>query len=187
MNKKILIRVGIMLLVLVYGYFNKDKFAKGDSNGSGAAQPQQVESQPAAKPLELKEDPLGTEKSSSPPAVADKPAPAPIKEAEKPASKLVMKGMQIRDMDGSIAYRGDVDLAPTLARIEAGRSDSHRNDGSTFGNREGLLPRKDRGYYKEYVVRTPNIRHAGPQRLVIGRGGEVYYTHDHYKSFKRVQ
>lgn len=102
-------------------------------------------------------------------------------------SNLVMKDMQIRDVDGSIAYTGDVDLAPTLARIKAGKRDSHSNDGSVFGNRERLLPQKERGYYREYVVRTPGIRHAGPQRVIIGKNGEVYYTHDHYKSFKKIQ
>jgi filamentous hemagglutinin len=98
-----------------------------------------------------------------------------------------VRNLEIRDIDGSIAYRGDVDLAPALRRIEAGKKDSHPNDGSVFANHEGKLPRKDRGYYREYVVRTPGIRHAGPQRLVIGRQGEVFYTHDHYNTFTRIQ
>jgi len=85
---------------------------------------------------------------------------------------------------GRVAYRGDIDLTPHLDRIEQGERDSHRNDGSTFGNRERLLPiMQDRNYYKEYVVRTPNISGVGPQRLVIGKGGEIYYTPDHYESF----
>lgn len=100
---------------------------------------------------------------------------------------LVIRNLEIRDVDGSIAYRGDVDLAPAIRRIEAGEKDSHPNDGSVFGNHEGKLPRKDRGYYREYVVRTRGIRHAGPQRLVIGREGEVFYTHDHYSTFSRVE
>ena len=76
---------------------------------------------------------------------------------------------------------------PVLARIERGQSDPHRNDGGVFHNREGRLPQRLRGHYREYVVRTPGISHAGPQRLVIGRDGEVYYTADHYRSFRRLE
>ncbi len=100
---------------------------------------------------------------------------------------LVVRDVEVRDMDGRVAWRGDVDLAPTLARIAAGESDPHRNDGGVFQNREGLLPARSRGYYREYVVRTPGISHAGPQRLVLGSGGEVFYTHDHYRSFRRLR
>jgi ribonuclease T1 len=100
---------------------------------------------------------------------------------------LVVSGVEVRDLDGRIAWRGDIDLAPALARIAAGERDPHRNDGGVFQNREGVLPARPSGYYREYVVRTPNISHAGPQRLVIGRDGEVYYTHDHYRSFRRIR
>ncbi len=100
---------------------------------------------------------------------------------------LLVQDVRVYDLDGRLAYRGTVDLTPELARIERGERDPHRNDGSVFQNREGRLPAQERGYYREYVVRTPTIRHAGPQRLVIGQGGEVYYTADHYQSFLRVQ
>ncbi|GGM53178.1 ribonuclease N1 [Longimycelium tulufanense] len=56
-------------------------------------------------------------------------------------------------------------------------------DGSTFGNRERLLPAKERGYYREYTVPTPGDRTRGARRLVTGTAGEVYYTADHYVSF----
>jgi ribonuclease T1 len=103
------------------------------------------------------------------------------------SAPLVVSNVTVRDMDGRVAWRGDVDLAPTLARIEAGERDPHRNDGGVFGNREQRLPRKPGGYYREYVVRTPGISHAGPQRLIIGRQGEVFYTSDHYVSFQRIR
>ena len=115
-----------------------------------------------------------------------KPSSPPPQASEPTTGNTVVRNMQIRDMDGSVAYRGDVDLGPTLARIEDGKKDPHENDGAVFGNRERLLPVKERGYYREYVVRTPGIRHAGPQRLVIGKAGEVYYTPDHYQSFRKI-
>ena len=100
---------------------------------------------------------------------------------------LVVRDVAIRDLDGRVAWRGNVDLAPVLERIERGQRDPHRNDGGVFYNREGLLPDRPSGHYREYVIRTPNISHAGPQRLVVGRDGEVFYTHDHYRSFRRIQ
>jgi len=103
------------------------------------------------------------------------------------AGSLVVRDVVVRDVDGRIAWRGDVDLAPAIARIERGEKDPHRNDGGVFGNREGRLPARERGYYREFVVRTPGISHAGPQRLIIGSGGEVYYTYDHYESFRRIR
>lgn len=102
------------------------------------------------------------------------------------SSSLVVNDVKIYDLDGKLAYQGDMDLTPVLARIERGERDSHDNDGSVFGNREKLLPIEDRGYYHEYVVRTPDMRGVGPQRLIIGEDGEVYYTPDHYESFIKV-
>jgi len=74
-------------------------------------------------------------------------------------------------------------LQGTLARIKAGVKFPHRNDGTVFHNREGLLPAKPPGYYTEYVHPTPGVGGPGAQRVVIGKGGEIYYTPDHYKSF----
>lgn len=104
-----------------------------------------------------------------------------------PETPLVVENVRAYDMDGRLAFQGRMDLEPELARIERGESDPHRNDGSIFQNRERRLPIQERGYYREYVVRTPGIRHAGPQRLVIGQAGEVYYTADHYESFLRIR
>ena len=50
-----------------------------------------------------------------------------------------------------------------------------------------MLPARPQGYYREYVVRTPGMSHAGPQRLVLGDAGEIYFTADHYASFVRVR
>ncbi len=69
-----------------------------------------------------------------------------------------------------------------------------RKDGSTFGNYEKRLPSKARGYYREYTVPTPGRQDRGARRIVAGAGdkgdvatsGEYYYTHDHYRSFRRI-
>ncbi|NNJ24713.1 ribonuclease domain-containing protein [Alienimonas chondri] len=81
---------------------------------------------------------------------------------------------------------GVLDLSATLERIALGKKFPHHNDGSTFGNREGRLPRQPNGYYKEFVHPTKGVSGPGPQRLVIGRGGDIWYTPDHYDSFRAV-
>ena len=100
---------------------------------------------------------------------------------------LVIEQVSIRDLDDRIAWQGRVDLRPTLQRIERGQSDPHRGDGGVFENRERQLPRRASGYYRKYVIRTPGIRHAGPQRLIVGRDGDLWYTPDHYQSFIAVR
>lgn len=74
----------------------------------------------------------------------------------------------------------------TLAAIAQSGPLAHPGDGAVFGNRERLLPPRPRGYYREYTVRTPGTRDRGARRVVAGRGGERYYTEDHYRSFRRI-
>ncbi len=81
-----------------------------------------------------------------------------------------------------------------LAEIRAGGPFAFRRDGIVFGNREGRLPSRPRGYYAEFTVPTPGDRTRGPRRIIAGRGttgdvrtsDEYYYTDDHYQSFRRI-
>jgi guanyl-specific ribonuclease Sa len=77
-------------------------------------------------------------------------------------------------------------IAAVLADIDAGRPLPNGQDGQTFQNREGHLPQQPGGYYREYTVPTPGSSDRGTRRLVIGRAGETYYTHDHYTSFEHI-
>lgn len=74
----------------------------------------------------------------------------------------------------------------TLALIDQGGPFPYAKDGVVFGNFERLLPKQQRGYYHEYTVKTPGERDRGARRIVTGQGGEIYYTDDHYKSFRAV-
>ncbi|MFE1296702.1 ribonuclease domain-containing protein [Streptomyces sp. NPDC058733] len=74
----------------------------------------------------------------------------------------------------------------TLDLIDRGGPFPYARDGIVFGNVEGRLPRHPRGYYHEYTVPTPGSRDRGARRLVTGRGGETYYTDDHYDTFRAV-
>jgi ribonuclease T1 len=75
-----------------------------------------------------------------------------------------------------------------LAEIdEGGPFEYPGKDGSVFGNYEGLLPTEPSGYYHEYTVDTPGASTRGARRIITGRGGELYYTDDHYNSFRRIR
>jgi ribonuclease T1 len=74
----------------------------------------------------------------------------------------------------------------TLSRIKSGGPHPYPQDGRTFYNREKRLPLRERGYYREYTVKTPGSKDRGPRRIVVGANGEYYYTADHYRSFRRI-
>ncbi|AUZ33624.1 ribonuclease [Arthrobacter sp. PGP41] len=73
-----------------------------------------------------------------------------------------------------------------LELIRAGGPYRYSQDGQPFGNFERILPRRDRGYYREYTVPTPGESDRGARRIVAGADGEKYYTDDHYESFKYI-
>ncbi len=75
----------------------------------------------------------------------------------------------------------------TLELIRQGGPFLYGRDGAGFGNFEKRLPVRERGYYREYTVPTPGVKHRGARRVVAGRGGELYYTDDHYQSFRRIR
>ena len=79
----------------------------------------------------------------------------------------------------------------TQGLIRAGGPFPYTKDGVVFGNREQLLPRRERGFYREYTVPTPGSRDRGARRIVCGGQRPTlpeacYYTADHYASFKLI-
>lgn len=111
--------------------------------------------------------------------------PAVSVEAREPAPAAVISP--------SVALQSlPAEARDTHARILRGGPFPYAKDGIVFGNRERLLPRQPRGYYREYTVRTPGSRDRGAQRLVCGgfvptSPQACYFTGDHYASFQRVQ
>ncbi len=90
-----------------------------------------------------------------------------------------------RAIDGLPPFLTD-EARQTIALIQRGGPYPHRQDGSVFGNREGRLPQRPRGYYHEYTVDTPGLSHRGTRRIVTG-GEPVeiwYYSDDHYETFR---
>ena len=98
---------------------------------------------------------------------------------------------------------GEIELAAlpregrvVYSAIRKGGPFAYSKDGSTFGNFEGRLPKKRRGYYREFTVETPGARNRGARRIVCGAESRdwernapesCYYTDDHYTSFRRIR
>lgn len=76
----------------------------------------------------------------------------------------------------------------------------YSQDGATFKNKEGKLPKQPVGFYKEYTLLTgsaphtvviggttyqvaPDLSARGSERCIIGGGEKLYYTPDHYAHF----
>jgi ribonuclease T1 len=78
-----------------------------------------------------------------------------------------------------------------MALIYRGGPFRYDKDGTVFGNRERILPARNRGYYREYTVRTPSERSRGARRIICGgvkpaSPDACYYTDDHYASFRQI-
>ena len=78
------------------------------------------------------------------------------------------------------------EVKSVLQQIKARIAFTHKKDGSIYRNREGKLPERSLDYYSEYTVPTPERLDRGSRRLVIGNGGEIYYTDDHYQTFQKI-
>ena len=56
--------------------------------------------------------------------------------------------------------------------------------GTYFGNYEGLLPEKNGRTYHECDIDTLGKKSRGAKRLIYSNDGLIYYTDDHYESFR---
>lgn len=82
------------------------------------------------------------------------------------------------------------DLPPeakeTIRLIDNNGPFPFRQDDSTFQNRERLLPIQPFDWYREFTVITPGSPDRGARRIVEGEDGLLFYTDDHYASFREV-
>ena len=103
---------------------------------------------------------------------ADAGAACSASSASRPSGMMVLTPDQL-----------PLEAVTTLRLIAAGGPYPYAQDNMIFGNYGGTLPRERRGYYREFTVRTPGASTRGTLRVVVGSGGEDYYTADHYASF----
>ncbi|MFN8441111.1 MAG: ribonuclease domain-containing protein [Caldilineaceae bacterium] len=121
------------------------------------------------------------------PTARSRATATPTQKAAKPTPTATRK--VIRSQSGlPIIYYADLprEAQNTIKLIDQGGPFPYSRDGVEFQNRERLLPRKNRGYYHEYTVITPGSDDRGARRIIAGENGELYYTDDHYDSFKEV-
>lgn len=112
----------------------------------------------------------------SPQATAALDATAAYPFADDPPSDWVGGAVRINEVPA--------EALDTLELIADDGPFPYSQDGSTFQNREGILPDRRTGFYREYTVDTPGLSHRGARRLVASDDLEVYYTDDHYDSFR---
>lgn len=181
---------GVVLVAALMGYSNNFRWRKFLAELMTPSPPVATEP-PATDPTPV--DPTPTRTTTeipTDPDTNDKPPRTTTDTPDTPSAdrpvRTTIANQRILNEEGDVVFRGTVDVGPTLERIRAGERLAFPNDGSTFQNREGRLPRKPAGYYKEYVHPTPDLRGPGPQRIVMGEQGETYYTADHYRTFDRL-
>lgn len=75
----------------------------------------------------------------------------------------------------------------TYDLVRKGGPFTYQRDGVVFKNFERVLPKRPRGYYHEYTVKTPGVSTRGARRIICGPLPECYYSADHYKTFKRIR
>lgn len=123
-----------------------------------------------------------------PPAATDagggRPSPAGRSESTPVPVSTGRSPYDLSHLAVDASERGQIET--TLALIASNGPFPHKRDGIAFNNREGRLPRKPRGYYRDYTVETPGAATRGARRIVRGERGETYYTRDHYATFVRV-
>lgn len=142
-----------------------EKTPKGGDLGEAEFRVNVLERMGAAKPADEQID-------AQPQAPPDD---APLPRRDKTAKEQTTTSSQLPD-----------EARETLKLIAAGGPFPFDRDGIEFKNREGRLPYRPGGYYREYTVPTPGERTRGARRIVTGANGERYYSDDHYATFSRI-
>ncbi len=103
------------------------------------------------------------------------PDDAPLPRRDKSAKEHTTTVSQLPD-----------EARETLRLISSGGPFPFDRDGIEFKNREGQLPYRPGGYYREYTVVTPGEGTRGARRIITGANGERYYSDDHDATFSRI-
>lgn len=137
--------------------------------------------------------------TAAPASSVEAAPPAPRASISAPGAAAVVPG---KDLSPKFSDPGRVSLIlKIVAAVYNGGVLPSPKDGIIFENKEGRLPGKPKGYYREYTVLPPPDAPAsvtvgdqtfaisppqgrrGAERLVIGGGALLYYSPDHYKTF----
>lgn len=189
----------LLLLVMLAAItlWNSPWLSPGDASTPASEQPPSL-STPASSDHSLLPPLTDAEASTSQkrrptatPTAKNRPTqtatPTAAARASRPAAKATQRPPQLRSGLPAILYENlPPEAHETIQLIDDGGPFPFYKDGSEFQNRERILPRKGRGYYREYTVITPGEDDRGARRIVAGARGELYYTDDHYDSFWEI-
>ena len=166
----------VLVLAVAVGFW----WFSGPDTDPGSTAVDGTASVAPVSPSEVPADDASAEPPSSPEPSAT-PSAAPEPSSTPPPSIDPESGLPT-------VYLLDLppEAAETVDNIDRGPPFPYSQDGGTFGNYEGLLPDRDRGYYQEFTVETPGSYDRGARRIVEGAEGELYWTDDHYASFSRI-
>lgn len=170
------VAAAIAVLLVLVGVLALARGGGGDDPTTTSA-PVAAETTPAA----AEAAPAGTTARPTATAAEEEAASAPDVATEAEPAGPAPSGLPTVELDELPAEALD-----TLALIDAGGPYPFRADGGTFQNREGILPDRPRGWYAEYTVVTPGEDDRGARRIVAGEDGALFYTDDHYDSFREV-
>lgn len=74
-------------------------------------------------------------------------------------------------------------IREVVKRIRGQLKDAFPKDSTPYRNQgPGYLPQRPEGYYQEYTVPQANGA-RGPERIITGANGEMYFSPDHYYTF----
>lgn len=108
-----------------------------------------------------------------------------------PPADIANNGAEVASSGAEVALTAlPAEAQATHVLIRRGGPFPYAKDGTTFFNRERLLPAQPRGHYTEYTVPTPGAADRGARRIVVGgdprASDDLWYTDDHYRSFRRI-
>jgi guanyl-specific ribonuclease Sa len=136
----------------------------------------------AVRHLERPAEPAPASVSRSAPRPADT---APRTDDRNPAPPTIALGdPELERQVASVIESMDRTGRPPAGVAQGGRRGGGRG---VFENAEGRLPAQPSGYYTETDVWPRGEGGRGARRLIFGRGREVYYTADHYRTFVRIR
>ena len=128
-------------------------------------------------------------RAPAPPVPEARPAPAgpgPASPTRNGPSAPAARPSAI-DVEGIGDAEERAAIVEVARAIDRGGPFAYRKDGVVFENRERRLRVEPRGHWREYTVPTPGSPDRGARRLVGGRDGELFYTRDHYRTFRRIR
>lgn len=91
-----------------------------------------------------------------------------------------------QDPVSGLPYVAPAELPTAALDLFVALDDLDPPEGAPFDNESGALPAQAGTYYTQYALPPATAEVPGPQRLVVGRGGETYWTEDGGATYARV-